>query len=147
MGEVLLKGYSLPTIKHKRRYAELPENCLAYLSWCSAATCLCHIASLSFSLSVFYVPHPAVSYRTHSVTLHLICKLNISERRCMGVCSCVFVCEVGRRGSGQSLRVIIFTMLLNTTREAFSGNMAAIQPGVIIQAHTQTYTDMKLHST
>lgn len=51
-GGGLLKGYSVTTIKHKRRYEELPENGVAYLSWCRAATCLCHIVSLSLFFTV-----------------------------------------------------------------------------------------------
>lgn len=84
MGGMFLKGYSVLTIKRKRRYEELPENCRAYLSRHRAGTCLCHIVSLSvcFSLShnvslpYFHFMHPTVSYHGLSVTLHLICKWN-----------------------------------------------------------------------
>lgn len=57
VGVWFLKGYSVPTIKQKRRYEELPENCLAYLSWRTAATCLSSLM------------HPTVSYHSLSVTL------------------------------------------------------------------------------
>lgn len=51
-GGMFLKGYSVLIIKHKRRYEELPENCLAYLSRRRAGTCLGLIVSLSQFFSV-----------------------------------------------------------------------------------------------
>lgn len=74
---VSLKGYSVPTIKCKRRYEELHENCLAYLLWCRAATFQCHIVSLPvflcISLTVLYFMRPTVPYHSLSVTCHFIC--------------------------------------------------------------------------
>lgn len=83
---LFMKGYSVPTIKHVRRYEALTEYFLAYLLWHRAVTSHCHIVPLS--LSILYSMHHAVSYRSFSVTLHIICKLN-NERRNEGGCYCL----------------------------------------------------------
>lgn len=87
-GELFVKGYSLPTIKHRRRYENVPENSPAYLFSDQAATfhgtlflslfflCL----TISSCLSASCIPLTD-SYQRHSVTLHFICKSNNGNRK------------------------------------------------------------------
>lgn len=74
---VSLKGYSVPTIKQKRRYEDQTKNCLAYLRWCSVST-----FTLSLSLSALSFLNPTASYHSLSVTLHLICNFEAVGSAC-----------------------------------------------------------------